>query len=49
MANGPILIISGTNRPDSNALKVANIIRGHYQRAVCLFQSLRAQVSAIRR
>ena len=33
MANGPILIISGTNRPDSNALKVANVIRGHYQRA----------------
>lgn len=33
MANGPILIISGTNRPDSNALRVANIIRGHYQRA----------------
>ena len=33
MANGPILIISGTNRPDSNALKIANIIRGHYQRA----------------
>jgi NAD(P)H-dependent FMN reductase len=33
MANGPILIISGTNRPESNALKVANIVRGHYQRA----------------
>src|SRR5688572_302694 len=33
MATGPILIISGTNRPESNALRVANIIRGHYQRA----------------
>ncbi|CAN5508484.1 NAD(P)H-dependent oxidoreductase [soil metagenome] len=33
MAKGPILIISGTNRPESNALKVASLVRGHYQRA----------------
>lgn len=33
MANSPILIISGTNRPDSNALKIAKIVQGHYQRA----------------
>jgi chromate reductase, NAD(P)H dehydrogenase (quinone) len=26
----PILIISGTNRPGANALKVAKIIHGHY-------------------
>lgn len=32
MAKGPILIISGTNRPDSNALKVAKIAQAHYQR-----------------
>ena len=30
MSKGPILIVSGTNRPGANALKVANIIRGHY-------------------
>ncbi|HEY7087489.1 MAG TPA: NAD(P)H-dependent oxidoreductase [Tepidisphaeraceae bacterium] len=28
-----ILVISGTNRPDSNALKIARIIVGHYQKA----------------
>src|SRR3954468_24194836 len=33
MAKGPILIVSGTNRPGSNALKIANIVRGHYQRS----------------
>lgn len=33
MAKAPILIISGTNRPESNAMRIANIIRGHYQRA----------------
>jgi NAD(P)H-dependent FMN reductase len=32
MANGPILIISGTNRPGSNALKVANALLDHYRR-----------------
>ncbi|HEX3358251.1 MAG TPA: NAD(P)H-dependent oxidoreductase [Tepidisphaeraceae bacterium] len=32
MANSTILIISGTNRPDSNALKVAHIIEGHYRK-----------------
>src|SRR5687767_8777232 len=30
MANGPILIISGTNRPNSNALKIARIVEAHY-------------------
>jgi chromate reductase, NAD(P)H dehydrogenase (quinone) len=33
MANGPILIISGTNRPGSNALKVARVLLDHYRRA----------------
>jgi chromate reductase len=33
MANGPILIISGTNRPNSNALKVARVLEAHYARA----------------
>ncbi len=28
-----ILIVSGTNRPDSNALKVSKILLGHYQAA----------------
>jgi chromate reductase, NAD(P)H dehydrogenase (quinone) len=28
-----ILIIAGTNRPDSNALKVAHILEGHYHKA----------------
>src|SRR5690348_2017519 len=35
MANdndGPILIISGTNRPGSNALKVARALAEHYAR-----------------
>jgi chromate reductase len=32
MATGPILIISGTNRPNSNALKVARVLEGLYQR-----------------
>lgn len=31
MATRPILLISGTNRPDSNALRVARVILGHYQ------------------
>jgi NAD(P)H-dependent FMN reductase len=30
MATGPILIISGTNRPNSNALKVARAVERHY-------------------
>jgi chromate reductase, NAD(P)H dehydrogenase (quinone) len=30
---GPILIISGTNRPNSNALRVATIILSHYETA----------------
>ena len=33
MANGPILIISGTNRPGSNALKVAGVLQEQYGRA----------------
>ena len=32
MGKGPILVISGTNRPGANALKVATIILGHYRR-----------------
>lgn len=28
-----ILIISGTNRPDSNAMKIARILEGHYKSA----------------
>lgn len=32
MAQRPILVISGTNRPGSNALKIARILEGHYQR-----------------
>jgi len=31
MTKGPILIISGTNRPNSNALKIATAVLGHYQ------------------
>jgi chromate reductase, NAD(P)H dehydrogenase (quinone) len=31
MEHGGILIISGTNRPHSNAEKVARVIEGHYQ------------------
>lgn len=33
MASGPILLISGTNRPDSNALRVTKQIQLHYQSA----------------
>jgi len=33
MAGGAILLISGTNRPDSNALKIARIVQAHYQSA----------------
>lgn len=33
MGSGPILIISGTNRPDANALKVSKVILSHYQSA----------------
>ncbi len=32
MSTPAILIISGTNRPGANALRVANVIAGHYQR-----------------
>src|SRR5258707_2229965 len=31
MKDHPILIISGTNRPNSNSLKVANLVLAHYQ------------------
>ncbi|MEA2711818.1 MAG: hypothetical protein QOF78_4419 [Phycisphaerales bacterium] len=30
MADRPILIISGTNRPNSNAMRVAGVLSGHY-------------------
>jgi NAD(P)H-dependent FMN reductase len=33
MIRSPILIISGTNRPDSNAMRVSRVVHGHYQRA----------------
>lgn len=33
MGNGPILIISGTNRPGSNALRVARVLEAHYRAA----------------
>lgn len=33
MGNGPILILSGTNRPSANAMKVAKVIQGHYRAA----------------
>ena len=33
MPDASILVISGTNRPGSNALKIANILLGHYQTA----------------
>jgi chromate reductase, NAD(P)H dehydrogenase (quinone) len=33
MPNRTILIIAGTNRPDSNALKVAKLLEGHYRKA----------------
>lgn len=32
MPHGPILIISGTNRPDAYCLRVARILEGHYRR-----------------
>ena len=31
MSKGPILIISGTNRPGSNALKIAKTLENHYR------------------
>src|SRR3954471_12291298 len=31
MTDRPVLVISGTNRPGSNALKVARVLLGHYQ------------------
>jgi NAD(P)H-dependent FMN reductase len=31
MSTGPILVISGTNRPDANALKIARLILSHYK------------------
>src|SRR5262249_37986455 len=33
MSSSEILIISGTNRPNANALKVATIVLGHYRQA----------------
>lgn len=33
MSQGPILIVSGTFRPGSNALRVANSLLGHYRAA----------------
>ncbi len=30
MPNGPIMIISGTNRPGANALRVSKLIESHY-------------------
>jgi chromate reductase, NAD(P)H dehydrogenase (quinone) len=30
MGQGPILVISGTNRPGSNALRIARVIEAHY-------------------
>ncbi len=32
MPDSPILIISGTNRPGSNALRIAGILAGYYER-----------------
>ena len=32
MSDRPILIISGTNRPNSHAMKVSRVILGHYQK-----------------
>ncbi|HSV13412.1 MAG TPA: NAD(P)H-dependent oxidoreductase [Tepidisphaeraceae bacterium] len=31
MADRPILIVSGTNRPSSNTLRIARVIQQHYQ------------------
>ena len=36
MPTAPIMIIAGTNRPNSNALKIAHILLGHYQAAKVL-------------
>jgi chromate reductase len=33
MSSNPIMIISGTNRASSNALRIARIVLGHYQSA----------------
>ena len=33
MAGKPILVVSGTNRPDSNAMRVARVLEGHYRAA----------------
>ena len=33
MPTGAILIISGTNRPGANAMKIARIVEGHYKTA----------------
>lgn len=33
MSERPILIVSGTNRPDCNALRVARLLEGHYKAA----------------
>lgn len=33
MSKGPILILSGTMRPGSNALRVSNVLLGHYKAA----------------
>ncbi len=43
MGSGPILIISGTNRPGSNALRVAHVLEGFYRAAgaPCELLSLR--------
>ena len=30
MANGPIIVIAGTNRPNSNALRVAKLVEAQY-------------------
>src|SRR5947209_9946185 len=32
MQSGPLLIVSGSNRPNSNTLRVARIVEGHYKR-----------------
>lgn len=29
--NGPILVVSGTNRPGANALKIASLVLAHYK------------------
>jgi chromate reductase, NAD(P)H dehydrogenase (quinone) len=32
MSGHPILIVSGTNRPGSNAMRIATVVKRHYQR-----------------